>query len=911
MPLGGTTGDPMRISPQCSQPDFGPDAADCHKCKQGLGPTRVFNTSSSTASSKVHIFKHVFADLAMIVCQLLLFINHFRRLKDAECPLRGLSLPADAEATHGPGSPAPDSLSGYPCTAPTTSRLAFLVGRADRTFCAAFQLPPGELWVPLVTSVILAQLLALLVMPRRMYMGFGRRTFMLLVGLLPKAVSLATFITAPHERPSSYFSTYLPIEGAITIWQHVIYNYPFWPGIGVLAVHCALSTAICATVTPRLQPAGAVPLFNAAWVIIHMYCCAALAACVALQQHPAAGQEIRAVLRAGAATMRAVTVSLRRWCSNSRCHYADADFKLGLSSSSSSSSGLTAHLEAGMDAAAADFDFGKAGLGFLPSDLQAAGSNIKCGSCSTSLTASSLSLSSSPLDPTETESAAGSGSHTAIAVAMQTAHKTSLSARGPVEVATEPEPSKPDTRGVTMARAVMLGFEQGAGLPTAAKLLMMAARVKATVRQSTVSAADPTARVSPSSGAGVRNPYIPHASGSGGGPAIAPLQPFGALPPTGAFSLKQPTGLSKLTIVEDQEFPVPGPAAVGMRVGAGSSVAAIGHISAASSRFTGYRSRVPRQRVHMKLPWAEPDQLPGNFLERLNLALSEGLDCMAVGVAVRAGCIELVFDLVPQAAFDSASDYQAGQSRRRHAQQHHHNHHGRAMSPRADAAAVQRQQQQAQQVPGHLDMLVQLGADGLPGGEDDELLDPHGALEAAVLSGLLVDAEPSSWIDALHLQPPPGAKVLTQACGRVWISRWDHILRQWIPERVGGIRPSQLPRITQLRPSCMLVHRAREDSGAGAVAAAAAVSPGGGRVVVPGEGVNEMQVEAAAPAPAFSSTRGSAPARAGVCGAVVRVTVSNGEGSTPPAFSARCRGRSAETEYVHVYMNWCMCVYGV
>ncbi len=54
------------------------------------------------------------------------------------------------------------------------------------------------------------------------------------------------------------------------------------------------------------------------------------------------------------------------------------------------------------------------------------------------------------------------------------------------------------------------------------------------------------------------------------------------------------------------------------------------------------------QRVYMKVPWAEPEQLPGNFLERLNMALSEGVDVMAVGVAARAGCIELVFDVVPR-----------------------------------------------------------------------------------------------------------------------------------------------------------------------------------------------------------------------------------------------------------------------
>ncbi len=59
-------------------------------------------------------------------------------------------------------------------------------------------------------------------------------------------------------------------------------------------------------------------------------------------------------------------------------------------------------------------------------------------------------------------------------------------------------------------------------------------------------------------------------------------------------------------------------------------------------------SQAPPQRVYMKIPWAEPEHLPGNFLERLNAALSSGVDVMAVGVAVRSGCIELVFDVVPE-----------------------------------------------------------------------------------------------------------------------------------------------------------------------------------------------------------------------------------------------------------------------
>lgn len=52
------------------------------------------------------------------------------------------------------------------------------------------------------------------------------------------------------------------------------------------------------------------------------------------------------------------------------------------------------------------------------------------------------------------------------------------------------------------------------------------------------------------------------------------------------------------------------------------------------------------QRVAMKIPWAEPDQLPVNLLDRLNSALSNGVDYMAVGVAARAGCIELTLDIV-------------------------------------------------------------------------------------------------------------------------------------------------------------------------------------------------------------------------------------------------------------------------
>lgn len=34
------------------------------------------------------------------------------------------------------------------------------------------------------------------------------------------------------------------------------------------------------------------------------------------------------------------------------------------------------------------------------------------------------------------------------------------------------------------------------------------------------------------------------------------------------------------------------------------------------------------------------------------------------------------------------------------------------------------------------------------------------------LQHLMNDLDPATWIEVLHLQPPIGAEVLTQACGR-------------------------------------------------------------------------------------------------------------------------------------------------
>lgn len=162
---------------------------------------------SGTSRSAARI---VAQDAVMLLAQLLFFINHVRRLLDA-CVCEGQ---ADLLTP----------LAGYPCAASLRGRIAFLIFQPRGTLRTVLQLPPGELWVPLVTAVMLAQLLALLLLPRRLYASGPRWVCIPLVGLLPKAASLASFLAFPGARLSSYFGTYLPLEGAITLWQQAVYN---------------------------------------------------------------------------------------------------------------------------------------------------------------------------------------------------------------------------------------------------------------------------------------------------------------------------------------------------------------------------------------------------------------------------------------------------------------------------------------------------------------------------------------------------------------------------------------------------------------------------------------------------------------------------------------------------------------
>jgi hypothetical protein len=142
-------------------------------------------------------------DIMMLAVQALFFVNHIRRLLDESCS--GVDY----------GAFSCRWLSSYPCQAAAGQRFQHVFARLPWAYQSSFQLPMGELWVPVVATAMLGQALALAAMPRVLYLTVGRRVCMVLVGLLPKACCLLSFVAFPNERPSSYATTYLPLEGAI------------------------------------------------------------------------------------------------------------------------------------------------------------------------------------------------------------------------------------------------------------------------------------------------------------------------------------------------------------------------------------------------------------------------------------------------------------------------------------------------------------------------------------------------------------------------------------------------------------------------------------------------------------------------------------------------------------------------
>ncbi|KAF5840347.1 hypothetical protein DUNSADRAFT_17044 [Dunaliella salina] len=66
------------------------------------------------------------------------------------------------------------------------------------------------------------------------------------------------------------------------------------------------------------------------------------------------------------------------------------------------------------------------------------------------------------------------------------------------------------------------------------------------------------------------------------------------------------------------------------------------------------------------------------------------------------------------------------------------------------------------------------------------------------------------WVHWLYLQPPRGAEVLVQACGRTFITTWNQQAQQWgtreLPQDHDGLSlPHLLPKIVEVTPSCLLL----------------------------------------------------------------------------------------------------------
>ncbi|KAJ9506392.1 hypothetical protein QJQ45_019479 [Haematococcus lacustris] len=69
---------------------------------------------------------------------------------------------------------------------------------------------------------------------------------------------------------------------------------------------------------------------------------------------------------------------------------------------------------------------------------------------------------------------------------------------------------------------------------------------------------------------------------------------------------------------------------------------------------------------------------------------------------------------------------------------------------------------------------------------------------------------PSDWVHTLYLQPPRGAEVLVQACGRTFVTVWEPLSQQWVAQELADVAEappdiilSLLPRLAAVAPTCL------------------------------------------------------------------------------------------------------------
>lgn len=156
-----------------------------------------------------------------------------------------------------------------------------------------------------------------------------------------------------------------------------------------------------------------------------------------------------------------------------------------------------------------------------------------------------------------------------------------------------------------------------------------------------------------------------------------------------------------------------------------------------------------RFQVSSKIPHMEPEQLSDDFLTLVNASLSlhPTHPCMVVGMSLRPGCIELVLDLVPIPP-------------------------GISLDPAADSAAHVSAPQQthssatAQHSVGPVSQDLDQSLDSTLLGTTARQASGPVAETGNTYLCLPEDLDPSVWLQHLHVQTPPGTRVLSQACGR-------------------------------------------------------------------------------------------------------------------------------------------------
>lgn len=145
----------------------------------------------------------------------------------------------------------------------------------------------------------------------------------------------------------------------------------------------------------------------------------------------------------------------------------------------------------------------------------------------------------------------------------------------------------------------------------------------------------------------------------------------------------------------------------------------------------------------------EPEQLSADFLSLVNASLSlhPTHPCMVVGMSIRPGCIELVLDLVPippGSSLDPAPDPAT---------------HISAPQQTRSSATAQHSHGSVVQAPDQPQEDTMLGA---------TVRQASGPVAETGNTYLCLpeDLDPSVWLQHLHVQTPPGTRVLSQACGR-------------------------------------------------------------------------------------------------------------------------------------------------